>query len=210
MNDRIRVILADDHQLVRKGFRALLEELDFVAVVGEAANGKEVVQLLRNGLKADVVLLDYEMPQMNGLEAAEIIQNDFLGLKTIMLTMLQSKELIQDAVAKNVKGFLFKNASLDELGEAIRRVHGGDVYFTGEVALALARPSAAASLPPILSDREIEVLRLVALGYSSAEIGAQLFISPRTVDTHRNNLIQKLDVRGIPGLVQFAIRHKLL
>lgn len=209
---KIKLLLADDHQLVRKGFRALLEELDFVEIVGEAANGREVIQLLRNGAKPEVALLDYEMPLMNGLEATEQIRRDFFGVKVIMLTMLHDRELIRDAVDKGVSGFLFKNASLEELGDAIRRVARGEQYFASEVALALLKPAAhpADALLAQLTEREIEILRLVATGLSSTEIGQRLFISPRTVDTHRNNIIQKLDVPGIAGLVQFALKNKLI
>lgn len=209
---KIKLLLADDHQLVRKGFRALLEELDFVEIVGEAANGREVIQLLRNGAKPEVALLDYEMPLMNGLEATEQIRRDFFGVKVIMLTMLHDRELIRDAVDKGVSGFLFKNASLDELSDAIRRVARGEQYFASEVALALLKPAAhpADALLAQLTEREIEILRLVATGLSSTEIGQRLFISPRTVDTHRNNIIQKLDVPGIAGLVQFALKNKLI
>ena len=212
MEKRIKLLLADDHQLVRKGFRALLEELDFVEIIGEAANGKEAINLLRSGAKPDVALLDYEMPVMNGLEATEQIKRDFFGVKVIMLTMLQSKELVQEAVEKGVSGFLFKNASLEELGEAIRRVAKGEQYFASEVALALLKPSQNPGAPLLaqLTEREIEILRLVAKGLSSTEIGQQLFISPRTVDTHRNNIIQKLDVQGIAGLVQFALKNRLI
>lgn len=208
----IPVLLADDHQLVRKGFRALLEELDFVEVVGEAANGKEAIQLMRNGAKPQVVLLDYEMPMMNGLEAATEIRRDFLGVKVIILTMLQSKELIEQAIAIGVNGFLFKNTSLDDLSTAIQKVAAGDSFFSTEVALTLAKPVHNPDAPLLaqLSDRELEILKLVAQGFSSSEIGQQLFISPRTVDTHRNNILQKLDVHGIPGLVQFAVRNKLI
>jgi two-component system, NarL family, nitrate/nitrite response regulator NarL len=212
MEKKVKILLADDHHLVRKGFRALLDELDFVEVIGEAANGKETLGLLRNGAKPDVALLDYEMPLMNGLEATEAIRRDHFGLKVIMLTMLESRELVQEAVEKGVSGFLFKNASLEELSEAIQRVAQGGTYFASDVALALLRPSASPDAPllALLSDREIEILRLVAQGLSSTDIGRRLFISPRTVDTHRNNIVQKLDVSGIAGLTQFAIRNKLL
>jgi len=212
MDQKIRILLADDHHLVRKGFRALLEELDFAEVAGEAANGQELIGLLRRGVKAEVVLLDYEMPVLNGLDTLEQIKRDFFGLKVILLTMLNQRELIQKAVEKGVDGFLFKNASLDELSEAIRRVARGETYFASEVTLTLLKPvqNPDQALLQHLTEREIEVLRLVAQGFSSTEIGAQLFISPRTVDTHRNNLIQKLDVNGIAGLVQFALRNKLI
>lgn len=209
---KIKILLADDHQLVRKGFRALLEEIEFVEVVGEAANGKEALSLLRNGAKPDIALLDYEMPLMNGLEATEAIKRDFLGVKVIMLTMLQSKELVQEAVSKGVSGFLFKNTSPEDLMDAIQRVAGGDTYFSSEVTLTLLKPAHHPDAPllALLSDREMEILKLVAQGLSSTEIGQQLFISPRTVDTHRNNILQKLEVPGIAGLVQFAVRNKLV
>jgi len=212
MEKKINLLLADDHQLVRKGFRALLEELEFVEIVGEAANGKEVISLLRSGVRPQVALLDYEMPVMNGLEATVEIRRDYFGVKVIMLTMLQSKELVQEAVEKGVSGFLFKNTSLDELSDAIRRVAAGDTYFSSEVALTLLKsaPNPDSPLLALLSERETEILKLVAQGLSSAEIGRQLFISPRTVDTHRNNIIHKLNVPGIAGLVQFAVRNKLL
>ncbi len=212
MEQKTKIIIADDHHLVRKGFRSLLEELEFVEVIGDAANGQEVLHLLRSGKHPQIVLLDYEMPVLNGLQTAEQIQKEFFGVRTIMLTMLNNRELIQNAVANGVSGFLFKNASFEELSDAIRRVASGGTYFASEVALTLLKPapSPEADLSGRLSEREIEVLKLVAQGFSSAEIGKQLFISPRTVDTHRNNLIQKLDVNGIAGLVQFAIKHKLI
>ena len=105
MNKKIKILLADDHHLVRKGFRALLEELDFVEIVGEAANGREVLALLRSGVRPDVVLLDYEMPHLNGLEAAELIGREFFGVRIIMLTMPNSRELVQEAVVKGGSGF---------------------------------------------------------------------------------------------------------
>lgn len=212
MEQKVSILLADDHQLVRKGFRALLEELDFVSVAAEAANGQEVIGLLRRGLKPDIVLLDYEMPLLNGLETLEQIKRDYFGVKVILLTMLHSRELIQSAVAAGVNGFLFKNASLDELRDAIQRVSRGETYFASEVALTLLKPDQSPEKAQLaqLTERETEVLQLVAQGFSSTEIGARLFISPRTVDTHRNNLIQKLGVNGIAGLVQFAIRNKLI
>lgn len=209
---KIQLILADDHHLVRKGFRMLLDEVEDVEVIGEASNGKEVISLLRNGLKPDVVLLDYEMPLMNGLETAGVVNAEFFGVKIIMLTMFQNKELVQVAVAKGIKGFLFKNASIDELESAIRAVAKGEPYFTNEVTMALLRPTDTpdSGMLSQLSDREIEILKLVAQGKSSAAIGRQLYISPRTVDTHRNNIIQKLGVAGIAGLTQFALRNKLI
>lgn len=212
MEKNINLIIADDHQLVRRGFRALLDDVEHITVLGEASNGKEVINMLRNGAKPDIVLLDYEMPQMNGLETAAVIQKEYFGVKTIMLTMLNSREIIQAAVENGVSGFLFKNASPDELEECVKRVFAGGKYFSGEVTLTLLHPNTIPNQTSIsqLSAREIEILRLVAQGLSSTEIGQQLFISPRTADTHRNNIMQKLQLNGIAALVQFAIKNKLI
>ncbi len=195
----IKILLVDDHLLVRKGFRALLDEMDGVQIIGEASNGMEAIMLLRNGV-------------MNGLEAATVIIREFFGVKVIMLTMLQDKSLIEAAVAAGVRGFLFKNTSLEDLSNAIDKVASGEVWFGSDVTLTLLNQKShpVDHVLALLSDREKEILKLVAKGMTSVEIGQQLFISPRTVDTHRNNIIQKLDVNGIPGLVQFAIHHKLI
>lgn len=207
----IRVVIADDHRLVLAGFKALLEDLDFVEVLGEASNGKELLGLLRRGLRPDVVLMDYEMPQMNGLDAAAVIHKEFFGVRVIMLTMLQDKALIEAAIAGGIHGFLFKNASLDELAHALKNVAAGNPYFAGEVTLTLLHAQADQSGAGFgLSDREMDILKLVAKGQTSAEIGRRLFISPRTVDTHRNNILRKLGVQGIAGLVEFAIKNKLV
>ncbi|MBK5272285.1 MAG: response regulator transcription factor [Bacteroidia bacterium] len=212
-NDLIKVIVAEDHELVRQGFVALLEKLDFVQLIGEASNGRQVIDLLRSGKLADVVLMDIEMPVMNGIEAAEMIANNFLTVKTIMLTMLNDKDVIQQAIDKGAKGFLFKNSPAHEFGEAIKRVASGENYFSSEVAAVILNRKVAAHANrevDQLSERELEIIRLVAEGFSSNEIGKKLFISPRTVDTHRNNILQKLDLPNIASLVSFAYKNKLI
>ncbi len=212
MEQKIKVIIADDHHLVRQGFKSLLEDLDFVDVIGEASDGKQVLHLLKNGKKPDVVVMDVDMPVMGGLETLEEIIKTYFGVKVIMLTMLNNKEVIQKSVDKGAKGFLFKNASSNELSDAIKKVAKGESYFSGDVALTLLSKTTNNSLQSldILTDREIEILKLVAEGYSSTEIGQKLFISPRTVDTHRNNLIQKLNVNGVAGLIRFAVVNKVI
>jgi DNA-binding NarL/FixJ family response regulator len=212
METRVKVLIADDHHLVRKGFVAILEQIEGVEIVAEAANGKEVLEAFRKNQKAEVVLLDYEMPLQNGLETLAQLKKDYFGVKVIMLTMLNERSIIQQALEQGADGFLFKNTSIEELSTAIFKVQQGEKYYAGEVALTLIKPSRPSNDRALqsLSERELEILRLVAAGFSSTEIGQQLFISPRTVDTHRNNLIQKLEVKGIAGLVQFAIRHKII
>lgn len=213
MENLVKLIIADDHQLVRQGMAALVGVLDFVNLIGEAANGQQLLALLRSGKRPDVVLLDVEMPVMGGLEALIHLRKDYLGVKAIMLTMLNDRDLIRQAVDNGAQGFLFKNASAQELSEAIRKVAGGGLYFSPEVSLLLLQPASSKPLNPSLarlSERELEVLKLVAEGFSSTEIGEKLYISPRTVDTHRNHLIQKLDVHGIAGLVRFALENGLV
>ena len=212
MEQKIKVIIADDHHLVRQGFKSLLEDLGFVDVIGEASDGKQVLHLLKNGKHADVVVMDVDMPVLGGLETLEEITKTFFGVKVIMLTMLNNKEVIQKSVDKGAKGFLFKNASSNELADAIKKVARGESYFSGDVALTLLSKTTQHSSQSldVLTDREIEILKLVAEGYSSTEIGQKLFISPRTVDTHRNNLIQKLNVHGVAGLIRFAVVNKVI
>ncbi|MBK9222338.1 MAG: response regulator transcription factor [Saprospiraceae bacterium] len=209
---KLKLILADDHHLVRQGFKALLSEMPEIEIIGEASNGEQVLQLLRTGKLADIILMDVEMPILGGLETTEKIMKDFFGVKVIIISMLNDKAIIESAYEKGAKGFLFKNTTLPELQEAIKSVASGENYFSHEVANVLLqkRPKDQSSLLSHLTDREIEILKLIAEGFSSTEIGTKLFISPRTVDTHRNNLIQKLNVNGIVGLVKFAFQNKLI
>ncbi|MGB4968022.1 MAG: response regulator transcription factor [Saprospiraceae bacterium] len=209
---KLKLILADDHHLVRQGFKALLTEMPEIEIIGEASNGEQVLQLLRTGKLADIILMDVEMPILGGLETTEKIMKDFFGVKVIIISMLNDKAIIESAYEKGAKGFLFKNTTLPELQEAIKSVASGENYFSHEVANVLLqkRPKDQSSLLSHLTDREIEILKLIAEGFSSTEIGTKLFISPRTVDTHRNNLIQKLNVNGIVGLVKFAFQNKLI
>ena len=205
----IKIILADDHHLVRKGFRALLEEIPGITVVGDAANGLELLELLQKS-PADVVLLDVEMPGMGGIEACGKIQTQFVDTKVIMLTMRNDAEIVKQSVANGARGFLFKNTSPSELQTAIQKVASGEAYFSSEVTmLLLSQPQTNPALTG-LTEREMEIIRLVAEGLSSAEIGEKLFISPRTVDTHRNNILQKLDLPNVAALVRFAMQHKLV
>ena len=211
--EKIKLIIADDHELVRQGFIAMAEKLDFIELIGEASNGKQVMNLLRDGKLADVVMLDIEMPVMNGIETAEMIARNYLSVKTIMLTMLNNKDVIQEAIEKGAKGFLFKNSPAHEFAEAIKRVAAGENYYSSEVAAVLLnqkKKDHANAEVNQLSEREMEIIRLVAEGLSSNEIGQKLFISPRTVDTHRNNILQKLDLPNIASLVSFAYKNKLI
>jgi DNA-binding NarL/FixJ family response regulator len=209
--DKIKVMVVDDHLLVRKGFISLLHEMDEIDVIGESANGKEVLEALKKGIRPKLILMDYEMPILNGLEALKIIKQDYFGIKVIILTMLQDKELVEACLKNNADGFLFKNTSFDELKLAISKVANNEKYFNSEVALILTGPTEThLSDKNKLSTRELEIVKLVAEGKTSTEIGSILFISPRTADTHRNNIMQKLEIDNIPGLVRWAIKNKVI
>jgi DNA-binding NarL/FixJ family response regulator len=211
--EKIKLIVADDHELVRQGFVALLEKLDFVQLIGEASNGRQVIDLLRHGHLADIVIMDIEMPVMNGIEATEMITSNFRTVKIIMLSMLNDADTIEQGIENGAKGFLFKNSPGYEFAEAIKKVAAGETYYSSEVAAVLIKQKKKGAANPLLdqlSQRELEIIRLVAEGLSSNEIAKKLFISPRTVDTHRNNILQKLDLPNIASLVSFAYKNKLI
>ncbi|MBK6859631.1 MAG: response regulator transcription factor [Saprospiraceae bacterium] len=209
---RVKIILADDHHLVRQGFRSLLSGHPGFEIIAEAANGNELIALVDHGIKPDIVLMDVEMPELNGIEACRILSRDHPAIRVLMISMLNDKDVIQEAVDAGAKAYLFKNTSIEELSQAIQQVMNGSTYFGKEIALAMLSKSKKEDAFALsqLSDREIEILKLIAEGFSSTEIGSKLFISPRTVDTHRNNLIQKLKVNGIAGLIRLAIQNKII
>ena len=210
MNTSIRIIVADDHHLVRKGIVMLLSSLEGLEVVREGGNGEEILAWLRGGAshQADLALLDLEMPVMDGVETLKAVRDEFPDIPAIILTMSSDVIRLQEAIKQGARGVLFKTASMNEFKDAIERVCHGGTYFSSEVASLLL--TAPPNTSDRLSERETEILQLIAQGMSSNEIGEKLFISPRTVDTHRNNLIQKLEVRGIAGLIRYAIERKLI
>ena len=210
MNTSIRIIVADDHHLVRKGIVMLLSSLEGLEVVREGGNGEEILAWLRGGAshQADLALLDLEMPVMDGVETLKAVRDEFPDIPAIILTMSSDVIRLQEAIKQGARGVLFKTASMNEFKDAIEKVCKGGTYFSSEVASLLL--TAPQNTSDRLSERETEILQLIAQGMSSNEIGEKLFISPRTVDTHRNNLIQKLEVRGIAGLIRYAIERKLI
>lgn len=209
----IRVAIVDDHQLVIDGICALLAEVPDIVVVGEANSGAELLDRLE-GYGPDLVLLDVDMPGMSGRELAEEIRHRWPHLPMLTLTMHQERSVIQGMRQVGVKGYLLKNTSQEELVRAIRRVAQGKSYYGHEVAEALLEPPPAPDngqvSPAVLTSREREVLVLVAEGFSNTQIGDQLHISPRTVDTHRTNLMKKLGVHNLAGLIRYAFQQGLV
>lgn len=213
----IKIMLVDDHQIVLNGLKSLLTPEKNISIVAEANNGKEAVDVLSR-INADVVLMDIEMPVMNGWDAARIITSRYPNTKVIALTTFSEKAIIKKMLNAGASGYVLKNAKKETLLEAIAAVHQGEQYFSNEISLALLKPSEEEVILPqkktsylhLLSSREIEILKLIADGLSNPEIGGKLFISPKTVKAHRENIMKKLDLHNVVEIVRYAIDNGLI
>jgi DNA-binding NarL/FixJ family response regulator len=209
----MRVILAEDHALVRAGIRALLDGLPNVSVVAEAGDGREAMQLAREH-SPDVVLMDISMPLMNGLEAAERMRKEFPEIKVIIVSMHANEEYVWHALRTGAAGYLLKGANASELEVALAAVARGETYLSPSVSKVLAdyihhvgpEPTSLGRLTP----RQREVLQLIAEGQTNREIATLLGISIKTVETHRSQLMETLDIHDVAGLVRFALRVGLI
>jgi len=215
----IRVVLADDQALIRAGFRVLLERAGDVAVVGEAVNGEQAVELARSE-RADVVLMDIRMPEVDGLEATRRIaaDDDLVGVKVIILTTFESDEYVYQAIRAGASGFLVKDTEPEDLIRGVRVVARGEALLSPSVTRRLITNLAGQPERPVkpsqaldrLTDREREVLALVAEGLSNDEIAGRLFLSPLTTKTHVSRIMTKLDARDRAQLVVLAYESGLV
>jgi len=207
--NRIKVLLVDDHQIIIDGLKSLLKNSEEIVVVAEANNGREALPIL-DLLELDVVLMDIDMPVMNGIDTLKEIRKQGLAVKVIILSMHNEAGMIKSLINIGADGYLLKSSSQDEVINAIRKVAGGQQYFSTEVTLSLLKPTQNNHQSEILTDRETEIIKLIAEGFSNKEIGDKLFISHRTVDTHRTNLMKKLNVSNIAGLISYAIKNGIV
>jgi DNA-binding NarL/FixJ family response regulator len=215
----IRVLLADDQALIRAGFRVLLDSADGLQVIGEATDGAQAIELARQ-LRADVVLMDIRMPVMDGLEATRRIaaDDDLAGVKVIILTTFESDEYVYQAIRAGASGFLVKDAEPDDLIRAVQVVSRGDALLAPSVTRRLITdlasrpelPRSDARQLDVLTDREREVLQLVAAGLSNDEIATRLFVSPLTAKTHVSRILAKLNARDRAQLVVVAYETGLV
>ncbi len=213
---KIKILIADDHQLVLDGLKANISDVAEFEIVGEAKDGKEVM-LKINSRKVDVILMDIDMPVLNGIEATRQITESNPDIKIIALTMHNEKGMINKMLSVGASGYLLKNTSKEELCLAIKKVAAGQQHFSAEVTTTLLEKRSSRIVANEgktgkveLTEREEEVLKQIALGLSNKEVGEKLSISHRTVDTHRTNLMEKLHVKNIAGLIRYAMLNGYL
>ena len=205
----IKIIIADDHSLIRDGLKAMLQKDNFCSIVGEAANGNELLELLKK-VECDVVCTDISMPEMDGVEATTFITKNFPKVKVVCLSMHEEVAFIKQMMEAGAAGYVFKDAPREELQLAIETVYKGKKYFNQKLFDILLNVESNGKEENVLSSREKEILKLIAEEYTNPEIAEKLFLSVRTIDTHRQNLIQKLNVKNTAGLVKYAIKSGLL
>jgi DNA-binding NarL/FixJ family response regulator len=216
--EKIRLILVDDHQLVRTGIANLLTGEPGFEIIGEAADAKELFDLLKKS-RPDITILDIALPGMSGIEITKKLHNDFPGIRILILSMHTSEEFIFNAINSGARGYLPKNTSRKELIEAIYAIQRGEEYFAESISNVILKSyikKAKSDSPDdqnnenLLSKREIEVLKLFAEGLTNQEIADKLFISIRTVESHKNHIMARLELKTTVDLVKFAIRNNIV
>ena len=212
----IHILLADDHHILRAGLRALLNAEPDLDIVGEAADGNEVLQLAVK-LRPDLVLMDINMPGLGGIDATKRLKVILPEIRVLILTVHEDESLLREAIHAGASGYVIKRAAESELINAIYAISRGDVYIHPAMTRALLKdlapetpPKSSTSTQDTLTNREVDVLRLIARGYTNNQIAELLSISPRTVEGHRANLMHKLDLHSRVELVEYAEEHGLL
>jgi two-component system response regulator NreC len=213
---KIKVLIVDDHTLVRAGIRSLLALVDGIEVVGEASDGKEAIARVRQ-LMPDVVLMDLAMPVMGGLEATRRLRREFTGIKVLALTQYDDSEYVIPIIEAGASGFVTKMSAFSELAAAIQAAYKGESYLSTTAATALVeeyqqKTTSEGEQDPYqqLTDREREVLKLVAEGHTSREIAEILIVSPKTVEWYKSSLMNKLNIHSRTDLIKYAIRKRII
>ncbi len=213
MTNRIRVMVVDDHPVVRRGISMCLGRQPHLEIVGEAGDGREAIHRARE-LQPDLILMDIDMPQMNGLAVAEVLQREMPKVKVLILSMHTNTEYVVRIIQSGARGFVLKEAPAEELVRAIEIVNRGDAYFSPDVARVALNKFVQGSGPgpraPSLTNREREVLTLISDGLSNKEIACRLNVGVRTVETHRERIMRKLDIHSVAGLTRYAISSGLV
>lgn len=212
MKKRIKLLLVDDHPVVRKGISSCLARHDHLQIVGEAANGQEAMRKARE-LMPDIVLMDIDMPEMNGLAVTELLRKELPKIKVLILSMHSNTEYVMRIIHSGACGYILKESATEELLQAIDAVNAGDSFFSPEVARAALNKyvrGAGENAAAQLTNREREVLVQIAEGLSNKEIANKLGVGVRTVETHRERIMRKLNIHSVAGLTKFAISKGLI
>jgi len=213
-----KILIVDDHEVVRDGLRNILLSLDNISIAGEAGNGEDAIKMY-NSVKPDLVIMDISMPGMNGIEATRIIKEKDPDAKILILTMHDNQEYLNQIIRSGAKGFILKNTDKEELLDAVKTVASGENFFSKDISKLIIDNYIRSAKEQEKSDgfkevpltkREIEILKLIASGYSNQEIANILYISYNTVDTHRKNIMHKLSIKNTAGLVRYAIEKGLI
>jgi len=220
----IKVLIADDHQVVREGLRSMISQREGMEVVAEAKNGVEAVKLCRK-LTPDLVIMDISMPDLNGMEATRAIKEEQPGVKILALSMHSQKQFVESILEAGASGYLLKSCVSDEINAAVQKVMSGEVYICEKITGVIidsylnrirtkeggkeAGKEGREGSAEVLSSRERQVLQLLAEGRQTKEIASELFISPRTVEMYRGKIMQKLNLSSVAELTKFAIREGL-
>jgi DNA-binding NarL/FixJ family response regulator len=206
----ISVFIVDDHPVVIEGIRALIQNEKDIEWAGHAMNAQSCLGFFVNNT-AHVILMDINLPDTGGVELCGIIKEKYPGIMVLGLSTFNQGLYIKKMMENGASGYILKNAPREELIEAIHAVYGGNIYFSGEVGQALQEYQRSSKIEiPVLSRREKEVLELIAEGYTNPQIAEKIFVSQFTVDSHRKNLLAKLNVKNTASLIRFAVEHKLI
>ncbi len=204
------ILLADDHPLIRNGIKTLLQSQPDISIVAEADDGDRAVELVER-LRPRMVIMDISMPKRTGLEAAAIIRNRFPETKVLILSMHDSDAYAYQVVQSGAHGYILKSADKSELLRAVREIMRGNTFYSKSVSRKIAESRQRGSADPLpITRRERQVLKLITEGLNNTEIAERLFISPRTVDTHRTNMMQKLKIKKTAALVRYAMEKGLI
>ncbi|OIP00730.1 MAG: hypothetical protein AUJ97_07690 [Bacteroidetes bacterium CG2_30_32_10] len=216
--EKIKVLLVDDHQIVRDGIKALLSGVNDIEIVGEASDGNEAL-IKTEKLYPHIIIMDISMPEMSGIEVTKAITQNYPQIKVLILSMFTEEDFILNAIEAGIKGYLPKNTTREELLKAIRTINSGKEYYGDLISQIILKSyinnAQKKKLPEekdinCLSSREVEILKLIVEGLNNQEIADKLFISIRTVESHKSHIMQKLELKTTVDMVKFAIKNKLV
>lgn len=215
-NTKTNIIIVDDHKIFRDGLIMLLNNFDFVSVVGQASNGKEFLELIDN-VKPDIVLMDINMPKMNGIEATKQALEKYPEIKIIALTSFADDEYIEQMISAGVEGYMRKRSDIEDFEKAIKRVAAGGSYFSAEIIKVISRNlykdkerKLREQIISKLTAREKQILHLICKGLNNEQIAALIYLSPKTVEKHKSNLFQKTETFNTVNLVIYAFKNQLI